>query len=233
MSQFINAQIAWKNDLIEAKKIALQQNKLLLLDFTAVWCAPCRKMDKFLWESKEMEKIDNNFIYVKIDIDHQPHLKKEFEISSIPVVHIIDAAGNRIWSKKSFTKSSDYTKILRQFPSHTLTLSKNLKPILEKRLSSMAFYNLARSYQGLVYKLYDKKISKYFKQISNSFFNQVIEKSNNQHLIVSSKLNILLNEVYCGREKQVRKELSLIEIDIGDDRSANLKKQIEELIASK
>ena len=61
----------------------LQQTGLLLLDFRAKWCIPCRKI------AATLEKIAKERPDIKIctvDIDEQPELATKFGIMSIPTL---------------------------------------------------------------------------------------------------------------------------------------------------
>ena len=61
----------------------LQQTGLLLLDFRAKWCIPCRKI------AATLEKIAKERPDIKIctvDIDEQPELASAFNVMSIPTL---------------------------------------------------------------------------------------------------------------------------------------------------
>ena len=62
----------------------LASEKLVVVDFTAKWCGPCRKISPF------MEEIAQNYQdsveVVKVDIDKSKSLAKKYGIRSIPAV---------------------------------------------------------------------------------------------------------------------------------------------------
>ncbi|CAK9323809.1 unnamed protein product [Citrullus colocynthis] len=68
---------SWKQHLLKAK----HYNKLVVVNFTATWCGPCRAMAPIL---EELSKKMNNVIFLKVDIDELMSIAKEFGVSSIP-----------------------------------------------------------------------------------------------------------------------------------------------------
>ncbi|MEM9922807.1 MAG: thioredoxin [Cyanobacteria bacterium P01_D01_bin.50] len=62
----------------------LKSENLLVVDFTATWCGPCRLvaplMEQLSQEYKESIKV------VKIDVDQDKPLAKKYEVRTIPAV---------------------------------------------------------------------------------------------------------------------------------------------------
>lgn len=69
-----------------AFRAAMQEKKTLVVDFWATWCGPCRMLAPVMEElSGEYEgKAD----FVKIDVDENPDLAREYSIMSIPCVMV-------------------------------------------------------------------------------------------------------------------------------------------------
>ena len=63
----------------------LTQNKWVLLDFYASWCAPCHML------GHELEELsDEKYDIVKIDIDENEQLAKEYGIMVVPTMIILN-----------------------------------------------------------------------------------------------------------------------------------------------
>ncbi len=73
----------------EGKFLELVQRtdqKLILVDFWASWCGPCRKLGPTLEKIKA--KWGDNLEVVKVDVDKCPSIAAHLEITSIPDVRI-------------------------------------------------------------------------------------------------------------------------------------------------
>ena len=88
----------------EALEISKQNKKNILIDFSAVWCANCFELKEKVFESEELKKfIDDNLIFVEVDVDKRKDIAKEFNIKWLPYIIIIDENKNILYSKNSFS----------------------------------------------------------------------------------------------------------------------------------
>ncbi|XP_012539352.1 thioredoxin-2 [Monomorium pharaonis] len=56
-------------------------DKLVVIDFFAVWCGPCKMIGPMVEElSKEMQDV----VFLKVDVDECEDVAAEYEISSMP-----------------------------------------------------------------------------------------------------------------------------------------------------
>ena len=58
------------------------QDKLVLIDFFATWCMPCKMMAPILEELKQ--KYENKIEIYKVDVDESEDLAREYDIYSVP-----------------------------------------------------------------------------------------------------------------------------------------------------
>ena len=64
----------------------LESDKIVLIDFWASWCAPCRMLSPVVDEIAE----ENNQIKVcKVNVDKEGELAAAFRVSSIPMLVVI------------------------------------------------------------------------------------------------------------------------------------------------
>ena len=83
----------------------IQIDKTVLVDFSAVWCAPCKKMAPVL-DSLVLTHGDK-FVLVKIDGGEQTDICKELSIDGFPTF-IIYKQGKEIWRKQGLTEMKEF-----------------------------------------------------------------------------------------------------------------------------
>lgn len=59
----------------------LNEKKLVLVDFSAIWCGPCKMVAPIL---EEIAYENDNVKIVKMDVDVSPFISRKYMISSIP-----------------------------------------------------------------------------------------------------------------------------------------------------
>src|SRR5699024_7112574 len=70
----------------EFQKKVMESSKPVLLDFFATWCGPCKMLGKVL---EELGDEQDDFKIVKVDIDQNRDLTREWNISTVPSVFMI------------------------------------------------------------------------------------------------------------------------------------------------
>lgn len=76
--------------LAEALSLARTQKRLLLIDFTADWCAPCKTMDQTTWvDRKVIEWVERHAIAVQVDVDADEATASRFEVRAMPTVLVL------------------------------------------------------------------------------------------------------------------------------------------------
>lgn len=74
--------------VINAKEFdeVIKSKKVVLVDFFATWCGPCRMLSPVLEEVLEESK--GEFDIVKVDVDESYDLAKKFGVMSVPTMII-------------------------------------------------------------------------------------------------------------------------------------------------
>jgi thioredoxin 1 len=66
------------------EELVLKAEKPVVVDFWAVWCGPCRMVAPEM--EKLAEKYEGSVDVVKVDIDANPAIQRQFNIMSIPTI---------------------------------------------------------------------------------------------------------------------------------------------------
>ena len=75
------------------------ENKLVLADMSAIWCATCRKLDKEVFASATVRKvIDERYIYSRTEYESKEGeaFMQRYSVIGFPTVLILDADGNKL-----------------------------------------------------------------------------------------------------------------------------------------
>ncbi len=207
----INAQ-NWMHSLEDAKKMALVSNKLIVVDFWALWCGPCRKMDKDTWDKKEVAEQLHNFVPVKIDVDAHKSIAKKYGVRGIPNILILDANGKIIYNSVGYQDKKQMAKTLKEYMAETSFLQKELIAYYKKNNYSTAL-RLADKYQ--IYSIYAKgKIQKSFLALAKEYFDiskkDIKKKKLKNAAALNQKIKLfnIRKQLVLKKSKKVLKQLA-------------------------
>ncbi|KFK31763.1 hypothetical protein AALP_AA6G156100 [Arabis alpina] len=69
------------SEFTERLKLANESKKLIVIDFTATWCPPCRMIAPIF---VEYAKKFVDVVFFKVDVDELQAVAKEFEVEAMP-----------------------------------------------------------------------------------------------------------------------------------------------------
>lgn len=84
-------------------------DKKVLINFTAVWCAPCQKMKPYIL--KMQEELKDQIKIVRIDADENKSLTEAMKIEGLPMI-IIYENGKEVWRNLGYISEEDLKKHL-------------------------------------------------------------------------------------------------------------------------
>ncbi len=93
-------------------KTAIYGNKLVFVDFNAVWCGPCKKMQPFVDMLKEERS--KEVIVFSIDTDEQVALAQEYQIVNLPTVVLIKN-GAVLYRKEGYHNQQSLNELVTKF----------------------------------------------------------------------------------------------------------------------
>jgi thioredoxin 1 len=85
-------------------------DKPVLVDFTAVWCGPCKMMAPILEEVKH--KVGDKATIIKVDVDKNPGAAEAYQVKGVPTF-IILKKGQIKWRETGVTTAADLERALQ------------------------------------------------------------------------------------------------------------------------
>ncbi len=77
--------------LAEGEEIAPSANKLVVIDFNATWCGPCKKFGPNFEAVAEQNR--GKAVFYSVDTDAHPELAQKYSVESIPMVVYVKPDG--------------------------------------------------------------------------------------------------------------------------------------------
>lgn len=89
----------------------LNKEKLVLVDFFAEWCGPCKMMAPILKDLKT--KVGNDATILKMDVDKNPAMASQFQIQGVPTL-ILFKNGQPVWRQSGVVAAKQLQQVIQQ-----------------------------------------------------------------------------------------------------------------------
>ena len=90
----------------------IKGSQLVLVDFYATWCGPCKAMTPILEQVassvKEKAKI------IKIDVDKNPAAASAYHVQGVPTL-VLFKEGKILWRQSGVVQAKELEKIIQQY----------------------------------------------------------------------------------------------------------------------
>jgi thioredoxin len=104
--------IAWTESLPNAQKQAVKDKKVVMVDFWAEWCGPCKQMLATTYKDKAVVTQSKKFVPVLVDVDKQASLAKKYNVEAIPTVIFMDGKGKVLGRSVGFVDKTAFLKLM-------------------------------------------------------------------------------------------------------------------------
>jgi Thiol:disulfide interchange protein len=104
--------ITWVKSLDKARALAKQQNKVVMIDFGADWCTPCKQMLATTYKDKEVVQSAKTFVPVQIDADSESAVARKYKVDALPTVIFLDAKGKVLVRSTGYQDKADFLKLM-------------------------------------------------------------------------------------------------------------------------
>jgi|SRR5690606_34109607 len=88
----------------------IDTNTLVLVDFFAEWCGPCKMLAPILKEVKE--ELGDTVKIIKIDVDKNQALAATYQVRGVPTLFLFKN-GKQLWRQSGVLQKKDILNILK------------------------------------------------------------------------------------------------------------------------
>lgn len=196
----------WLNSLEQAQKLALASNRLIVLDFTADWCGPCKKMEREVWYDQEVQTAMNNFVPLRLDYDSELSARSKYSVKGIPDIFIINGNGDIVYHHLGYMDKGTTIEMLKKYSLQTSFLQTESINYY-KHPSYVTSLRLAKKY--LDYSLgLDDEVKRNFLELAENYLGESekqMEESQANFKMITEQIQLLelVSDMYKERYNRV------------------------------
>lgn len=101
-----------KIQIMETFNDVISSDKLVLVDFFATWCQPCKMMHPILEQLKE--GLGDSIRIIKIDVDKQGATAAQYNIQSVPTLMLF-RDGQSLWRQSGALSLAELRNIINGY----------------------------------------------------------------------------------------------------------------------
>lgn len=90
----------------------IASHPLVLIDFSAEWCGPCKMLGPILKQVKE--EMGDAAKIVKIDVDKNPALASQYKVMGVPTL-ILFQGGTQVWRQSGVLQKNELVSLLKNY----------------------------------------------------------------------------------------------------------------------
>jgi thioredoxin 1 len=161
------AEVEWvPGPFPEILKKAQLENKYIFIDFYAVWCGPCKMLEKTTYLDEKVETFLNSIVAVKYDAEkgEGKELAQQFKVKAYPTLILLDAKGNEIDRHLGYLDGENFLKVMKDYQKGIGTIGYYEAELNKKPDDLATLFNLGEKYTNIF--IEDKAVAHLSKIIS-------------------------------------------------------------------
>lgn len=96
---------------MSAFETILKGDELVLIDFFATWCGPCKMMSPILDQLKK--RSGNKVRILKVDVDKNPKIAASYQVRGVPTL-VLMKSGTILWRQSGVVELYALEQVLKQ-----------------------------------------------------------------------------------------------------------------------
>ncbi len=96
---------------MSAFETILKGDELVLIDFFATWCGPCKMMSPILDQLKK--RSGNKVRILKVDVDKNPKIAASYQVRGVPTL-VLMKSGTILWRQSGVVELHALEQVLKQ-----------------------------------------------------------------------------------------------------------------------
>lgn len=94
------------------EELVIRSDKLVVIDFSAEWCGPCRMVTPIIHELAD--EYEGRILTGEVDVDENPQITMKYRVRNIPTV-IFFKNGEVVDKQVGAVPKSTYKKLVEQY----------------------------------------------------------------------------------------------------------------------
>ncbi|HEU0176670.1 MAG TPA: thioredoxin domain-containing protein [Blastocatellia bacterium] len=94
---------------------ARNENKPVVIDFFAEWCAPCMRMEKTTFVDEGVRSLLDRCVFLRIDTDRQPEISRRMNVEGLPDIRFVTPDGKVVKQLRSYQDAESFAEELGRF----------------------------------------------------------------------------------------------------------------------